>query len=403
MLFRSLKSGGQGFTILNATFPLTIPAGGKVTLQVSFKSDAKGEFRDAFLMDDGCVIAEKGTVKAVVGEPIIYVSEIDFGTIKKGTKVVQPLIVRNEGDAELTITGYSLPKDPAVFKLLSWPAISAQTPLVLKPGESRQLDVEFTAVDALNYADAIVFTSDARTRDSIGELKGKGIEGGLLARGADWGRKRIANGPYMDSTGIVLENIGNGPIRVIQSSAPNAVFAFDKNIFNGVTLQPGEVKKFEAAFSPTVIGDDKLTVTFETDMGTTVPTDPPLRGAGIIGQLQTQDYNFDSTIVQGVVKPINRKMVRITNIGTTDANGGDFSDDVELKELIVVTSGTISETNASYGTQGFKYDKAALNLPRILKKGEYVEFQAEFQAQKDRKSTRLNSSHVSESRMPSSA
>ncbi|MFM7156773.1 MAG: choice-of-anchor D domain-containing protein, partial [Bacteroidota bacterium] len=378
----TLKSGGQGFTILNATFPLTIPAGGKVTLQVSFKSDAKGEFRDAFLMDDGCVIAEKGTVKAVVGEPIIYVSEIDFGTIKKGTKVVQPLIVRNEGDAELTITGYSLPKDPAVFKLLSWPAISAQTPLVLKPGESRQLDVEFTAVDALNYADAIVFTSDARTRDSIGELKGKGIEGGLLARGADWGRKRIANGPYMDSTGIVLENIGNGPIRVIQSSAPNAVFAFDKNIFNGVTLQPGEVKKFEAAFSPTVIGDDKLTVTFETDMGTTVPTDPPLRGAGIIGQLQTQDYNFDSTIVQGVVKPINRKMVRITNIGTTDANGGDFSDDVELKELIVVTSGTISETNASYGTQGFKYDKAALNLPRILKKGEYVEFQAEFQAQK---------------------
>ncbi|MFM8456845.1 MAG: IgGFc-binding protein, partial [Ignavibacteria bacterium] len=62
----TLKTGGQGFTILNATFPITIPAGGKVTLQVSFTKDTKGEFRDAFLMDDGCVIAEKGTVKAVV-------------------------------------------------------------------------------------------------------------------------------------------------------------------------------------------------------------------------------------------------------------------------------------------------------------------------------------------------
>jgi hypothetical protein len=378
----TLKSGSQGFTILNATFPLTIPAGGKVTLQVSFKSDAKGEFRDAFLMDDGCVIAEKGTVKAVVGEPIIYVSEIDFGTIKKGTKVILPLIVRNEGDAELTITGYTLPKDPAVFRLVNWPAISAQSPLVLQPTESRQLEVEFTAVDAVSYTDAIAFSSDARTRDSIGELKGKGIEGGLLARGADWGRKRTGNGPYMDAKGIVLENIGNGPIRVLQSSSPNAEFAFDKNIFNGVTLQPGEVKEFEAAFSPTVIGDDKLIVTFETDMGSTVPTDPPLRGAGIIGKLATQDYDFDSTIVQGVVKPVNRKIVRITNIGTADANGADFSDDVELRELMMVSAGSISETNAAYGTQGFKYDKAALNLPRILKKGEFLEFQAEFQAQR---------------------
>jgi len=379
----TLKSGSQGFTILNATFPLTIPAGGKVTLQVSFKSDAKGEFRDAFLMDDGCVIAEKGTVKAVVGEPVIYVSEIDFGTIKKGTNVTLPLIVRNEGDAELTITGYSLPKDQNVFKLKNWPSISAQTPLVLQPAESRQLEVEFTAVDALSYSDAIVFSSDARTRDSIGELKGKGIEGGLLARGADWGRKRTGNGPYIDAKGITLENIGNGPIRIIQSSAPNAEFAFDKNIFNGVTLQPGEVKEFEAAFSPTVIGNDKLIVTFETDMGRDVATDPPLRGAGIIGQLSTQDYDFDSTIVQGVVKPNNRKAVVFTNIGTTDATGADFSDDVEIKDLLVVSTGSINETNASYGTQGFKYDKAALNLPRILKKGESLEIKfAEFQAQR---------------------
>ncbi|MGA1308279.1 MAG: choice-of-anchor D domain-containing protein, partial [Candidatus Kapaibacteriota bacterium] len=271
----TLKTGGQGFTILNATFPITIPAGGKVTLEVSFTKDMKGEFRDAFLMDDGCVIAEKGTVKAVVGEPIIFVSDIDFGTIRKGTKVIQPLIVKNEGDAALTITGYTLPKDPAVFRLVNWPAIDAQNPLILQPNESRQYDVEFTAVDPTSYTEAIVFTNDARTRDSIGELKGRGIEGGLIARGADWGRKRIGNGPYIDTKGIILENVGNGPIRIISSSAPDAEFAFDKNVFNGMTLGPGETKEVEAAFSPLVIGDDNLVVTFETDLGTSVPTDPP--------------------------------------------------------------------------------------------------------------------------------
>jgi hypothetical protein len=378
----TLKSGGQGFTILNATFPITIPAGGKVTLQVSFTKDVKGEFRDAFLMDDGCVIAEKGTVKAVVGEPVIFVSDIDFGTIRKGTKVTQPLIVKNEGDASLTITGYTLPKDPAVFKLIGWPVIDAQNPLVLQPGETRQYDVEFTAVDPTSYTEAIVFSSDARTRDSIGELKGRGIEGGLLARGADWGRKRIGNGPYVDSKGIILENIGNGPIRILSSSSPDADFAFDKNVFNGMTLQPNQIIEVEAAFSPTVIGNDNLVVTFETDLGTSVPTDPPLRGAGIIGQLQTQDYDFDSTIIQGIVKPANRKMVRVTNIGTLDGAGADFSDDVTITDLVSVTAGAVAETNANYGTEGFKYDKAALTLPRTLKKGEYLEFQAEFQAQK---------------------
>ena len=203
-----------------------------------------------------------------------------------------------------------------------------------------------------------------------------------MARGADWGRKRIGNGPYVDSKGIILENIGNGPIRILSSSSPDADFAFDKNVFNGMTLQPNQVIEVEAAFSPTVIGNDNLVVTFETDLGTSVPTDPPLRGAGIIGQLQTQDYDFDSTIVQGVVKPANRKMVRVTNIGTVDGSGADFSDDVTITDLVGVTAGAVAESNASYGTEGFKYDKAALALPRTLKKGEYLEFQAEFQAQK---------------------
>ncbi|MEY5131361.1 MAG: hypothetical protein RL734_1428 [Bacteroidota bacterium] len=593
----NLKNGGQGFTILNTSFPIEIPPGGKVSLQISFKNMTKGEFRDTLLLQDSCVIVAKGTLKAFIGEPVlnvsnidfgtikrgakvirslivtnegdmsltitghtlskdstvfrlvnwpvinsknplmlrpnenrefeieftavnpleyneslvfhsnartqdsivelqgngiegkliargadwgrkradygpyldpkgiilenigndsirilssslpdtdfvfdknifngmtlqpnqsievkaifsptiigndslivtfetdlgktestnpplrgtgiigqvISVSDIDFGTIRKGTKIIQPLIVKNEGDATLTITGYTIPKDPAVFRLVNWPVIDAQNPLILEPNFSRVFEVEFTAVDAVNHTEAIVFSSDARTRDSIGELKGRGIEGSLLARGADWGRKRIGNGPYVDRKGIILENIGNGPIRILSSSLPDADFAFDKNVFNGMTLQPNQVIEVEAAFSPTVIGNDNLVVTFETDLGTSVPTDPPLRGAGIIGQLQTQDYDFDSTIIQGNVKPANRKMIRITNIGTLDGAGADYSDDVIITDILSVSPGSISETNARYGTEGFKYSKPSLMLPRVLKKGDYLEFQAEFQAQK---------------------
>jgi hypothetical protein len=378
-----LKSGNEGFTLENVVLPLTIPAGGRQKLNISFTRPASGDYQDAILLGDTCVVAEKAKIKASVNEPIIYVSEIDFGALKKGTKSILPLTIRNEGSVALRITGYSQPTQPAIFRLVNWPVINATTPLVLAAGESRTFDVEFTAADVITYTDQIVFSSDAVKRDSIGELRGRGVEGGLIARGADWQRRRVAAGPYPDAQGIILKNIGNAPIRVLQSAPgkTGTAYSYNPQDFIQLTLQPDEERFFAAAFAPVNAGGDTLVVNFETDGGQTVPTDPPLRGAGIIGRLATQNYDFDTTIVQGVVAPKNRKQVVITNVGV-NVGGADFSDDVIITDLPMATAGTIGETMTAYGTSGFRYDKAALRLPVTLKQGQSLTINGEFQAQR---------------------
>jgi len=380
-----LKNGSNGFKLQNITFPLTIPAGGKVTLDVEFTKDVIGEFTDAFIMDDGCVTAEKGIVKAKVGEPIIYVSEIDYGAIKKGTTSILPMTIKNEGTVPLTITGYTQPSQGSIFRLVNFPTISTATPLVLPVGESRTYDVEFTALDKIQYTDQIVFSSDASSRDSIGELRGRGVEGGLIARGYDWQRRRTNAGPYVSDSGIYLKNIGNANVTIRQATAlnPAAAYSYDNNFANQLTLKPDEEGWYPAAFSPAVPGGDTLTINFETIDGTVTPTDPPLRGAGIIGHLATQNYDFDTTFVQGVVKPINKKTVIIENVGTK-VNGADFSDNVLIDSIIITNAGTIADkiTGNVYGTSGFRFDYSAMKLPVTLKPGEKLSIPAEFQAQK---------------------
>ena len=259
-----LKNGSNGFTLQNITFPLTIPAGGKVTLDVEFTKDVIGEFTDAFIMDDGCVTAEKGIVKAKVGEPVIYVSEIDFGAIKKGTTSILPMTIKNEGTVPLTITGYTQPSQGSIFRLVNFPAISTATPLVLPVGESRTYDVEFTAIDKIQYTDQIVFSSDASSRDSIGELRGRGVEGGLIARGYDWQRRRTNAGPYVSDSGIYLKNIGNANVTIRQATAlnPAAAYSYDNNFANQLTLKPDEEGWYPAAFSPAIPGGDTLIIRF---------------------------------------------------------------------------------------------------------------------------------------------
>jgi len=71
------------------------------------------------------------------------------------------LAVRNEGTVPLTITGYTQPSQGSIFRLVNFPTISTATPLVLPVGESRTYDVEFTALDKIQYTDQIVFSEIA--------------------------------------------------------------------------------------------------------------------------------------------------------------------------------------------------------------------------------------------------
>lgn len=170
----ALKSGVKGFSLPSQSFPITIPAGGKTSFEISFSANAKGIFTDTLLIVSGCGITEKILHEALVGELGITTSDIDFGMHDIGQKSVQYVLIRNSGDFDLKITGVKGPKSSNNFKLLNWPLINAQNPLVLSPNETKQFNIEFSPSESINYEDEIIFSSDAKISDSIAVLKGSG-------------------------------------------------------------------------------------------------------------------------------------------------------------------------------------------------------------------------------------
>ena len=167
---------GSGFSIDNTQFPLTIAASDSVKLVIKFKSLKQGRFIDTLVIDNGClpIPIVKGIVVADVVLTNISTNDIDFGEIEIGKKINLPFLVQNRGESNLTITGYSLPKDSTIFKTINFPEISSQNPLVLTPGEIKLFNVEFSPLDMITYSDSINFTCDANNVDSIVKLMGKG-------------------------------------------------------------------------------------------------------------------------------------------------------------------------------------------------------------------------------------
>lgn len=170
----SLKSGIKGFSLPSQSFPITIPAGGKTSFEISFSGITKGRFSDTLLIHSGCGITEKVLDEALVGDLGISTSDIDFGLQEVGQKSVQSVLIRNSGDFDLKITGVKGPNSKNNFRLLNWPLINTQSPLILSPNETKQFNVEFIPTESIKYEDEIVFNNEAKVSDSIAVLKGSG-------------------------------------------------------------------------------------------------------------------------------------------------------------------------------------------------------------------------------------
>ncbi len=372
-----LKDGGQGFAFLvPPVAPFVLEPGQTVEYQVRFTATAIGTFVDSVGIGDECNFHYITELRARVAEPEIQASDYDYGNVPVGTEASGWIQIRNTGQADLVITGYRGPSAPAVFRPVGWPTISPANPLVLRPGEVRTLQVNFAPPDAQRYTDAIVFTSDAQRVDSVSLLAGTGIRAEIRAEGYDWGRRRIGRGPYDDGgrSGVRVRNVGTQPLTVTDAipSGPTVGFVYNRGDFVGLTLQPGEERLIPVRFDPQQTGVYQVQLTLQNSTG--VPVTVGLSGIGIVPRVaMTPVVDFGTTLVNAPTP--NTGQVRIECVEW------EFQDALTISDIVAVPPGAVSETMARFGTLGFRYDKAALGLPRVLQPGESLVFSAEFIAQ----------------------
>ncbi len=386
-----LKSGNEGFKLIlppNVVLPHWLGPKEVIDFTIEFTATQEGSFSDSIGIGDTCFFAYKSRVEAKVGEPVIDVTDVNFGclTINK-PPVNKPFTITNTGTVDLIITGYRGPTDPVYSTDL--PPVDANgfltTPIVIEPKKSFIYNVYFAPTAERDYPDQIVFFNDARQIDSICVIFGCGIAPGLASNSYDWGKRRINrdnftnDGPYPADNNfpiLTIVNTGSEQVSVTslnqQPGAKNPeAFEFDRTKYLNLVLQPKEELYTPVVFNPKVVGEHIVEFTFENSADSKAKS--ILQGIGILPVIATTDYDFDTTIVNDFAKKQTRT-IRITNTRY------QWEDAVTITDLVVNPPGAISVDGVNYGSEGFRFNKASLNLPVTLQPGEFIEFDAEFVA-----------------------
>ncbi|MBM2813304.1 MAG: hypothetical protein HW421_66 [Ignavibacteria bacterium] len=388
------SQGAQNFEILDLAPPFTLGPKESKPFRVKFKAVKEGEdFRDSIRVGDTCVWFPKSFVKAKVGQPIILVGDepnlkvdADFGYVKVNESLRKSVHIRNLGSATLNITSATDPKLPATYRA----AYKSKFPIQIPPNGDITFEVDFSPKAELTYLDSIVFTSDATTVDWVAPLKGIGIQASLIANGYNWGRKRITRpafpiAPYEINQGddpvITLRNKGTAEVKVfdkkIIDDIKGAAFLFDRNGYNDVKIPANGELYNHCTFEPKETGKHYLKMSYDNDVLS--PTETVLEGTGIVPVIKTYDYEFGTT----VIKDMNNKQSQMISIDNSPLSVWSDGDDVTITDLII---GPVGDEISTDGTnpsikEGFWFDKAAIGLPKVLKPGEKLEFQAYFVAQ----------------------
>lgn len=389
----NLKFGNQGFQILDLAPRFVIPKKDSIRFTVRFTATVEGEFKDSVSMEDTCYNTAAAFMTAKVGEPVIVVTDIDFGPQPVNTTTVRQANIRNTGSVELTITGYSGPTESVYIPQLA--AITTQNPLKIQPNAPPWVfDVHFTPTEERQYPDAITFHNDATRVDSICVLNGSGIKADLLATSLEWPRLRIDRpaprniDPYTHpDLGIVLTNLGTQEVtitglRVQKGDINNPVFIFNRAAFTNLVIPPGESRTFPVTFNPKAVGPHELVFRYNNTANS--ETETRLYGEGILPKITTTDYDFGTTIVEDYESLPSTRKIRIS------CDNWEWEDSVKIEDIEVVNAGTIATVGVNfandkyedYGTEGYLFDKTAITFPFYIQPGEFYEFDAHFIAKK---------------------
>jgi len=326
-----------------------------------------------------------------IGTAIINVTYYDFGDIPLNSSANGTIEIRNLGTVDLIITGYTGPRQISIF--IPDLIINPNNPLRLYPGQVYTYEVIFLPIDTIMYTDSMFFISNSEKNisvDSVGDLRGRGIKPDLIANGYDWGRRRIdrqnfPSGPYSLNNAIQITNGGTMDVTIydinIISDVNGTAFEFNRGLLTNRTIHPKETIHVPVIFHPTVPGPHELIIEYDNTAMSTTQT--ILRGIGTVPQIETSDYDFGTTILNDYPNP-NYRLIRFTNKSESD---WIYGDSVTIFDLISKPNGNeISTDLVNWGTEGFRYDKAAFTFPLKLAQGEYIEFDAQFVAGKETQS-----------------
>lgn len=295
-----LKTNDGKFRITNPTGAFTLPAGGSRTVDVEFSFATKGRYADSIGVEDTCGVTWISEIRARAVKPEIDVTDWNFALVPVGTLRQWEMTILNKGTGTLTVSGASGPDEPVFTLPNGLPAF----PLTLAEGASRKLMVYFQPTASQQYIDTIFFAHNAppdpAENDSIGIIRGEGIQATLYATPYDWPRKRVGTGPYTATVEIVNDGSADARIFGVKTiTGDDTDFAVvDEQLIRNINVPANGGRVIVGVqFTPTAVGDRSARVIY----GLTDPTDSTLfsdlTGIGVVPGLETEDLDFGTLMI----------------------------------------------------------------------------------------------------------
>lgn len=240
---------------------------------------------------------------------------VNFGTVAiMGTPALRILSLQNVGNAPLTIQSINLNAATAELSMDSPPA----TPLVLDPGNSVDLRVNYAPVDAGQDMGEIAVVSDDRDEGDL-RIPLNGIGGvpttcsinvapsqltfGLVERG------RVATLP------VEIRNSGAQPCTVSNIRVTgDPEFTLTGGVQPTVTIPAGGNHRVDVTYAPTAYGQHSTLLEFDTDDPAQMMAQVPVSGASEQSDILVIPSQLDFAVVPVTCRSPNRT-ITVYNTG----------------------------------------------------------------------------------------
>jgi hypothetical protein len=381
-----LKTHDSHFEIVNMPLPMKLGPLDTLKFIVRFKATDEGYYKNDIVIGDTCLTAVRSTVEATIGMPVIDVNDVDFADVTIGRNSLKDVTIVNSGNKPLTINGYHGPTNSCFIPHFDR-QISNDNPLIIQPSLTYSFTIEYIPDKEIELTDSIVICSDATRKDSVAVIHARGIKPGLAANSYDWGRRRIDRvnepdfrvKPYPpdDPNKVIkLENNGIEPVIIydvdVVSDLRGSAFEYDKSKLINKKIMPNDSLIVPCLFHPVETGEHELVIRYNNSQNSL--TETKLTGVGVVPKIMIDDYYFGTTVIN-VDSLSNKKSVRITNMFWQYADTLNITGFQSLPN-----DNTISFDPGSFGTEGFRIDMSAINLPVKLLPSETLMIPVEFSA-----------------------
>ncbi len=355
---------GAGFSLVNASTPVTLAAGQSITLEVRFAPTTTGSITGQLTLSSDSssgattLVSLSGTTTAAP-KPQLTLSAmtLTFGPEPVGTTTKQALTLTSSGTAAVTIQSASI--TGAGFSITG-----ESFPVTLNPGQSLIAQVTFVPTIAESSTGQLTISSDsAGGATAVVALNGSGTailipQLTVSATALSFGTITVDKAAMQT---ITLTSTGTQAVMVSSVAITGSGF----NLVGGsspVTLAPGQSATVKVQFEPASVGSDRgqVTITSNSTIGDSALV--ALSGTGValahevdlswdapISSLDpVAGYNLYRALGNGTSQLVNRTPLTSTAyVDTALASGSTYTYVVKSVDATAAESSASNEITVS--------------------------------------------------------